>query len=159
MVVQLSKALASTSSHTLFGDGNSITGTELMSAEPLEDLPEASSSEESVDLSCAQACALVHDAFKSASTQLHSPSDDGILEPIEPPAVEMISSGSAIGPQSPQLVEIKLDSNARTERSEKQYTAAEPQKAARGSYLYIPGVGFVYQEDGDELGYKAPVTL
>ncbi|KAM3454329.1 hypothetical protein MY5147_008621 [Beauveria neobassiana] len=102
-----------------------------------------------------QARAMVLDAFRSASSRLHVQNGKGILGSIAPPHNETVTKGAASGPQSPELVDITTarPSDTREEAPRRrQVHVAEAQKATRGLYLYLPGLGFKYQDDDNELG-------
>ncbi|KAM3545105.1 hypothetical protein BM221_010037 [Beauveria bassiana] len=102
-----------------------------------------------------QARAMVLDAFRSASSRLHVQNGKGILGSIAPPHNETVTKGAASGPQSPELVDITTarpsDTGEKAPRR-RQVHVAEAQKATRGLYLYLPGLGFKYQDDDNELG-------
>ncbi|ATY58765.1 hypothetical protein CCM_06026 [Cordyceps militaris CM01] len=152
MIAPFGTSKRSSSSHTLLPD---LEKAEAVHVETVEAEEEASSPLSSADLTSDQVRALVLDAFDSASCQLHSAPEEGILEPIAPPpAAEMVNRGSGSGPRSPRLVEIKTnDAVAEPEAAPKEKPRLEePQKADRGSFIYVPGLGFLYQDDDMELG-------
>ncbi|KAM3436372.1 hypothetical protein MY4824_004340 [Beauveria thailandica] len=101
-----------------------------------------------------QARAMVLDAFRSASSRLHVQNGKGILGSIAPPHNETVTKGAASGPQSPELVDIttRPGGDTREKAARRQVHVAEAQKATQGLYLYLPGLGFKYQDDDNELG-------
>ncbi|KAK8140871.1 hypothetical protein G3M48_001544 [Beauveria asiatica] len=100
-----------------------------------------------------QARAMVLDAFRSASSRLHVQNGKGILGSIAPPHNETVTKGAASGPQSPELVDITTrPGETREKAARRQVHVAEAQKATQGLYLYLPGLGFKYQDDDNELG-------
>lgn len=135
---------------------------------------EASSQKKPAALSPEQIHSLVLDAFDSASSQLHAPNEEGmcsvqvplsklksrsdslcvlgILESIIPPSADIVTNGTAIGPQAAKLVEVDTHNNTTTGADQRTIRVAEPQEASQGSYLYLPGFGFIYQEDNSDLG-------
>ncbi|KAJ6784192.1 hypothetical protein PWT90_04766 [Aphanocladium album] len=127
--------------------------------------------------------ALVLDAFESASSQLHAPNEEGgthsipesnakrkltyycavaavgILASILPPETDdNVKNGTAVGPRSAELVETDTRDTLRKCPQEKSAHAMEPYEAVRGSYLYLPGFGFIYQDDNSDLGSDETVS-
>ncbi|OAA45861.1 hypothetical protein BBO_03502 [Beauveria brongniartii RCEF 3172] len=132
--------------------------TESLHVENASPSKEPSSSQQqqqknAANLTSDQARAMVLDAFRSASSRLHVQNGKGILGSIAPPHNETVTKGAASGPQSPELVDITTrPGDTREKAARRQVHVAEAQKATQGLYLYLPGLGFKYQDDDNELG-------
>ncbi|TQV96976.1 hypothetical protein IF1G_04216 [Cordyceps javanica] len=145
------------SSHTLLPEETEKVFAEVVHTENIAESTEISP-QQVPECTSQQLSTMVLDAFDSASTQLHTATEGGIADSVASPDAETVTSGSATGPQSPKLVEnTTTPDTAQTKLPKKKPQTAEPQVAARGSYLYLPGLGFVYQEDGDELGEESAI--